>query len=73
MKQIAGLPPDETDALLRFLHEHATQADFTCRWRWSEGDLAFWDNRCTRHRAIGDISGFHRRLHRVVIRGDAPV
>ena len=51
----------------------APRAPSPGRWGGAGGALGAWDNRGTRHRGIGDISGFHRRLHRIVLRGDAPV
>jgi taurine dioxygenase len=42
------------------------------RWRWRLGDVAFWDNRTTQHRAIADFGDSPRRLHRVTIAGDLP-
>lgn len=77
--RILGLSQGESDAILKFLREHADNPDFACRFRWRRNSVAFWDNRCTRHRATADYfyaqRGFppHRRhLHRVSIRGDRP-
>jgi taurine dioxygenase len=62
----------ESHALLRFLFEHSEQPKFTCRWRWSSGDMVFWDNRCTMHHAVNDYGEQFRLAHRAMIDGDRP-
>ncbi len=69
---ILELTRPESNALLRFLFEHSEQPRFTCRWRWSPGDLCFWDNRCTMHHAVNDYGDQHRLAHRAMIDGDRP-
>ena len=41
------------------------------RFKWNEGDIAFWDNRSTVHLAPTDIfeSDFDRQLYRVTLVG----
>ena len=34
-QRIVGLSQREGDAILRFLYEHATRPEFTCRLRWA--------------------------------------
>ncbi|MDG2308237.1 MAG: TauD/TfdA family dioxygenase [Candidatus Binatia bacterium] len=69
---IVNLPMAEGDAVLDFLYRHSTQPEFLCRRRWTEGDIGFWDNRCTMHYAIADYSDAPRVIHRVTIQGEAP-
>ena len=47
--------------------------EFTCRFRWQSGSIAFWDNRWTRHLAVHDAGPFHCRVQRTQIAGDAVV
>lgn len=63
----------ESKPLLDFLMDHGHRPEFTCRFRWEAGSIAFWDNRCTKHLAIHDAGPFHRRMQRTQIAGDAVV
>ena len=71
--RIVGLSVRESDALLELLYAHATAQEHLVRYHWSEGDLAFWDNRTTLHYAVRDYGTAHRVMQRVTIRGDRPV
>jgi taurine dioxygenase len=70
---IAGVPQRESRAILDFLLEHLRQPEFNVRWRWSPGNVAFWDNRFTQHYALADYYPHHRRMRRATILGDRPV
>jgi taurine dioxygenase len=69
---IVGLRPAENTLLLNYLYSHIERPEFVCRRHWSKGDVAFWDNRCTVHRAVDDYGKGSRLVHRVSIKGDAP-
>jgi taurine dioxygenase len=62
----------ESKPLIDFLMQHSTRPEFTCRFRWQTGSMAFWDNRCTQHFAINDYPAETRIMHRVTICGDTP-
>jgi taurine dioxygenase len=68
-----GWTAEESAPLLEYLYNHAVRPEFTCRFRWEKGSIAFWDNRCTHHFAINDYHGKRRSMHRVTICGDRPV
>jgi taurine dioxygenase len=69
---INGIKPRESEALLKFLFAHAGQPEFTLRWRWAAGDVAFWDNRNTQHYAVADYLPERRTMHRATVNGDEP-
>ena len=69
---IVELARPESDALLAYLYQHSTKPEFTVRYHWTAGDLAFWDNRATQHAVVGDFGDQHRVIQRVTIRGDKP-
>lgn len=69
---LAGVAPHESAAVLRHLFEHLAHPMFQCRFRWTPGTLAFWDNRCAQHHAIWDYWPARRYGNRVTIRGDVP-
>ncbi len=63
---------EESKPLLDFLFAHAVRPEFTCRFRWHNGSLAFWDNRCSMHTPIDDYFGKRRVMHRITVKGDRP-
>ena len=75
LKSIVGVSPRESQVLLEFLWEHSVRSEFTVRFRWEPGSVAFWDNRSTAHLAPRDIfdSDFDRQFYRVTLVGDVPI
>lgn len=71
-KSIVQLEPFESDRILQMLYQHMESPRFHCRFKWEEGSVAFWDNRSTQHRPIGDYAGYSRYGQRVTLRGDRP-
>jgi len=67
-----GWTNEESEPLLEYLFEHQVRPEFTCRFRWTPGSLAFWDNRCAQHNPVNDYYGFRRVMHRVTLAGDKP-
>jgi taurine dioxygenase len=67
-----GMTEEESAPLLGYLFYHQVRPEFTCRFRWEAGSLAFWDNRSTQHNPINDYHGHRRVMHRVTLSGDRP-
>ncbi|MDJ0868692.1 MAG: TauD/TfdA family dioxygenase [Myxococcota bacterium] len=70
-RRIVELSHQESDALLGFLTRWVASPQFTVRYRWSEGTIAMWDNRCTQHCVLNDFEG-ERVIQRVTVMGDRP-
>jgi len=66
-----GMTEAESRPLLEYLLEHGHRPEFTCRFRWANGSIAFWDNRCTKHLAVHDAGPYRRIMRRTQISGDA--
>jgi len=66
------LTTEESAPLLDFLFAHQRRPEFTCRFNWTPGALAFWDNYATHHNPINDYHGFKRVMHRVTVGGGRP-
>ena len=62
----------ESAPLLAYLFAHQVRPEFTCRFRWRPGSIAFWDNRCTLHNPVNDYHGYRRLMHRITLAGDRP-
>ena len=70
--RIEGLSKQESKLILEYLFNHCEKTDFQIRYRWNKNDMAFWDNRCTLHKAIWDYHPMERKGRRVTIRGTIP-
>jgi len=64
-----GWTVEESKPLMEQLFAHAAQPEFTCRFSWRKGSIAFWDNRCTWHKALNDYDGERRLMHRITLNG----
>ena len=64
-----GWTEAESKPLLEYLLEHGHRPEFTCRFRWTNGSIAFWDNRATKHLAVHDAGPFRRIMRRTQIVG----
>ena len=70
--RFAGMTEEESAPLLEFLFRHQVKPEFTCRFQWRVGSLAFWDNRCAQHNPVNDYHGHRRVMHRITLAGDRP-
>ena len=71
--KIKGMKQKESSSLLKFIWEHLTLPEFTCRFKWEKNSIAFWDNRITQHKPVNDYWPAERLMHRVTIEdGCAP-
>jgi len=66
-----GWTDEESRPLLSYLYQHAVRPEFTYRFVWQPGSLAFWDNRATWHYAVNDYQGERRLMHRITVEGCA--
>ncbi len=71
-RTVFGLSDNESNAILEMLYHHCVKPEYTCRFRWRSGSVAFWDNRATLHYALDDYGDAARYAHRVTLRGDKP-
>lgn len=71
-ERFADMTVEESQPILNFLFQHQIQPQFTCRFVWRPGSLAFWDNRNSQHNAVNDYNGYRRVMHRITLEGDRP-
>ena len=67
-----GMTEDESRPLLSYLLDHGHRPEFTCRFRWEPGSVAFWDNRSAKHLAVHDAGPYKRIMRRIQICGTTP-
>ncbi len=72
-RRFKEMTAEESKPLLDYLVEHSYKPEFTCRFRWEKGSVAFWDNRCLMHYALNDYPGQRRYMNRVTVNGARPV
>ena len=70
---IDGLAPNESDAILGYLHGHCQHVQFGFRHRWRVGDMLLWDNRSVLHNAILDYQPHQRRMQRTSVFAREPL
>lgn len=64
-----GWTPEESAPLLDYLYRFIPRPEFSCRFRWTPGSVAIWDNRLVQHFACADYAGHARLMHRVTVKG----
>ena len=67
---IEGWASNESKPLLEMLYRHAVRPEFTHRFKWQQGSVAFWDNRATWHCALNDYPTETRLMHRITVEGE---
>lgn len=75
-REIIGFTPRQSERLLELFWEEIAKPQYTVRFRWEAGSIAFWDNRSTAHLAPSDLDHLDngdRVLYRVTLEGDIPV
>ncbi|HZV56205.1 MAG TPA: TauD/TfdA family dioxygenase [Sphingobium sp.] len=74
-RKLLGLSEIESRHLLELFFAAITQPEYTVRFRWAPGSIAFWDNRATAHQGPGDFAYLdtERVLYRITLAGDVPV
>jgi alpha-ketoglutarate-dependent taurine dioxygenase len=70
--RLDGLTEVESRPILEQIQCHATRPEFCCRFRWSAGALAVWDNLFTQHYAVNDYQGHRRLMYRTTFAGPTP-
>ncbi|MCH7627599.1 MAG: TauD/TfdA family dioxygenase [Proteobacteria bacterium] len=73
VKQFVGLNQADSARLFQILQDHITRPENVVRWNWRKGDVAFWDNQSTQHRAVADFGLQRRTLRRATVNGVVPV
>ena len=70
--RLDGMSEEESRPVLEAVQRHAIRPEFTCRFRWSEGCVAIWDNLATQHYAVNDYQGHDRLMFRTTFGGPSP-
>ena len=65
---IEGMSDAQGAALLDELYTKMySTPEYACRFRWSDGSVALWDNRACQHYACGDFWPQRRQMERVTV------
>jgi alpha-ketoglutarate-dependent taurine dioxygenase len=74
-REIVDLSPRESRHILDLLFEEIARPEYSVRFKWEPGSVAFWDNRAALHLAPRDFEHVEgdRVLHRITLVGDIPV
>jgi taurine dioxygenase len=72
-EKVTGMTPEETQDFLQDLTDKITQPQFCYAHEYQKGDLVIIDDRASLHKAGFDFDpSQHRRLYRMLVRGDRP-
>ncbi len=74
-REIVDLSPRESRHVLDLLFTEIARPEYSVRFTWAPGSVAFWDNRAALHLAPRDFEHIEgdRVLHRITLVGDIPV
>ncbi|MGD1934770.1 MAG: TauD/TfdA dioxygenase family protein [Candidatus Phaeomarinobacter sp.] len=64
-----GWTEEESRPLMQQLFAECARPEYTHRFEWKPGSIAFWDNRATWHWALNDYQGQRRVMHRITVEG----
>ena len=70
---IKGMGEKEANEILTNLFKNTTKDCFIYTHHWAVGDVVFWDNRSTIHKACKYDLKYSRRMQRTTIRGDSQI
>ena len=68
--QIIGWSPEDSQALVALLLREYSNPEYHVRFKWTEGAVAFWDNRALLHYPVYNYGDFPRVMERVLIADD---
>ena len=72
-ERVIGMTPEDTQEFLQDLTDKVTQPQFCYAHQYQPGDLLILDDRQSLHKAGHDFDpSQHRRLYRMLVRGDRP-
>jgi taurine dioxygenase len=72
-EKVTGMTPEETQDFLQELTDKITHPRFCYAHEYQKGDLVIIDDRASLHKAGFDFDqSQHRRLYRMLVRGDRP-
>jgi taurine dioxygenase len=72
MGRIEGLDKEESAFVHEFLATRTNDISIQCRFHWTKGAVAVWDERATQHSGAADHRGSARVLRRCTIAGERP-
>ncbi len=70
--RLDGMSEEESRPIIDAVQRHTTRPEFFCRFRWSAGTVAIWDNLATQHYAVNDYQGHERLMFRTTFGGPSP-
>lgn len=68
--QVIGWSVEDSRALVTELLKEFSNPEYQVRFKWTEGTVAFWDNRALLHYPVYNYGNFNRIMERVLIADD---